>query len=466
MRKLALLAALVCLCGCNSRSAKPPETASDHEALASPVVTADATHDASHAAAPDQPDADDDSLRQAQKLTAQGQLAAAVEACSNFIGTHPKSAQAFRLRAVASAMRHNDADAAADFSTAIILEPQSASHRIARGMFHLTHGNTTKAIEDFDVAIKLEPKNAQALNNRGMARVTAGEIKAALEDFNKAIEIEPKYVSAYTNRSYALVKLDRRKDALTDLDVAVNLDPKAAGAYDSRGALYLELKDYKNALADFTSAIKIVQNNPVYYHHRRAVYLKLERYTEAEADGAKVEHLMQLVGINEAVFRDRRSPKPYLDRGEYLLADGQINDAIANFDHVISTDASQWRAYVGRARALVRKGDFQKAIDDASTALKLEQNEDAYAVRAEAYRKLHQFPEALADYDAAQRFDADVVETWIAYSKELHASGKTKEAEDALKRANDLKALDAPRIQRVAATTAAPTKTTAAATKK
>jgi tetratricopeptide (TPR) repeat protein len=458
MRYLALLAVLICFCGCNSRSAKPPESTAEHEALGSPVVNADGTHDSSHATSQDQPDADDDSLRQVQKLTAQGQLATAVEACSNYIGTHPKSAQAFRMRALANAMRHNDADSAADFSTAIILEPQFAAHRIARGLFHLTHGNTTKAIEDFDVAIKLEPKNPQALNNRGMARVTAGEIKTALEDFNKAIEIEPKYVSAYTNRSYALVKLDRRKDAMTDLGVAINLDPKAAGAYDSRGVLFLELKEDEKALADFTSAIKLVQNNPLYYHHRRTVLLKLQRYDESQADAAKVEHLMQLVTLNEAVFRDRQSPKPYLDRGNYLLADGQIGDAIANFDHVISLDPNQWRAYVGRARALVRKGDFQKAIDDATSALKIEQNENAYAVRADAYRKFHQYPEALADYDAAQRFDTDVADTWIAYSKDLRASGKTKEAEDALKHANDLKALDAPRIERVAAKVVAPTK--------
>lgn len=452
MRRLALLAILIGFCGCGSKSGQPSQAASDRENLANPVVNADAPRDAGHEADPD-----DAELRQVQKLTEKGQLADAVEAASNYIGTHPKSAQAFRLRALASAMRHNDADAAADFSTAIILEPQVAAHSIARGMFQLTHGNTTKAIEDFNAAIKLEPKNAQAHNNRGMARVTSGDLKRAVEDFNKAIEIEPKYVSAYTNRSYALAKLDRRKDAMTDLDVALNLDPKASGAYDSRGILYLEANDAKKALADFTSAIKLVQNNPVYYHHRRAALLKLERYDEAEADAARVEHLMRLVALNEAVFRDRKAAKPYLDRGQYLLEDGQITDAIANFDHVISIDPNQWRAYVGRARAFVKKGDFQKAIDDASTALKLESNTDAYAVRAEAYRKLHQFPEAIADYDAAQRFDADVADTWLAYAKDLRAAGKTKEAEDAVKRADDLRALDAPRIQRVAAT-AAPAK--------
>jgi tetratricopeptide (TPR) repeat protein len=453
MRRLALLAILVGFCGCNSRSGKPTQAAGEHETLATPVVNADTPSDAPH----EDGDSDDATLRQVQKLTTQGQLATAVELCGNFIGTHPKSAEAFRLRALANAMRHNDADAVADFSTAIILEPKNAPYRIARGMFQLTHGNTTKAIEDFDAALKLDPKNTQAYNNRGMALVTSGDLKGAVQDFNKAIELDPKYVSCYTNRSYALAKLDRRKDAMTDLNVAINLDPKAAGAYDSRGVLYLEMNDVKKAVADFTSALKLVQSNPIYYHHRRAAYLKLERYEDAEADAARVEHLMQLVSLNEAVFRDRKACKPYLDRGQYLLEDGQLDDAIANFDHVITLDPNQSRAYIGRARALVRKGQFAKAVDDSSVALKLDPNEDAYAVRAEAHRKLHEYPEALADYDAAQRFDADVADTWLAYSKDLRTAGKTKEAEDALKRANDLKALDAPRIQRVAAAVPAAT---------
>ena len=171
----ALLAVLVVFCGCNSRSDKPTQAAGDHETLANPVVNADTPPDAAHEGG----DSDEADLRQVQTLTKQGQLATAVELCGNFIGTHPKSAEAFRLRALANAMRHNDADAVADFSTAIILEPKNAPYRIARGMFQLTHGNTTKAIEDFDAALQLNPKNAQALNDRGMARVTSGDLKHA-----------------------------------------------------------------------------------------------------------------------------------------------------------------------------------------------------------------------------------------------------------------------------------------------
>jgi tetratricopeptide (TPR) repeat protein len=446
MRYFALLAATIWICGCGSHPAKAPESSADHKALEGAVVDADAHTE--------QPDSDQATLRQVKKLTAEGQLAAAVELCGNFIGTHPKSAQALRLRAQANALRHNDADAVADFSTAIALEPQDASHCVARGFFQLTRGNTSKSIDDFTAAIKLDPKNAQAFNDRGMARVTTGELKQAVDDFNRAIELDPKYVSAYTNRSFALVKLDRRRDAMADLDHALELDPKAAGAYDSRGALRLEDHDYPKALADFTSAIKLERNNPTYYTHRRETYLKLERYPEAQADGTRIERLMQLNALNEAVFRNRLSPRPYLDRGDFLLEEGKIDDAIANFDHALELDAKQVRGLIGRARAWVRRGEFQKAVTDSTAALAIEPRDEAYAVRGDAYRKLSQFAKAVADYDAAQRIDAEVAETWLLYSRELRQSNHVKESDEALKRANELKSLDAPRISRVASTAA------------
>ncbi len=64
-----------------------------------------------------------------------------------------------------------------------------------------------------------------------------------------------------------------------------------------------------------------------------------------------------------------------------------------------------------------RQGEFQKAIDDSTAALKIDSSEDAYGVRGDALRKLGQFAKAVADYDAAQRIDSDVAETWLAYSR-------------------------------------------------
>jgi tetratricopeptide (TPR) repeat protein len=348
-------------------------------------------------------------------------------------------------------MQHNDADAVADFSTAIKLEPKYANHYVARGFFQLSRGNTAKSLEDFDAAIKLDPKNSPAYNDRGMARVTTGDLKGAVADFNKAIDNDAKSVTAYTNRSFALAKLDHRVEAMADLDRALALDPKAAAAYDSRGSLYVANQDYQKALADFTSAIKITTTSPSYYTHRREVYLKLERYPEAQADGTRIERLMQLTALTEAVFRDRLQPRPYIERGDFLLEEGRIDDALANFDRALKLDPKQCRGLIGRARVWIRKGEFQKAVDDSTAALAIQPQDDAYGVRGDAYRKLNNYANAVADYDAAQRIDADVADTWLAYSRELHEAGRSKESDEALKRANELKSLDAPRVTRVSA---------------
>jgi tetratricopeptide (TPR) repeat protein len=463
MRRFALLAATIWLCGCGSHpptasessanqkaSDAPPATANAEPAAARPNSYLDAANSSLHELDPETQSA----LRQAETLTADGKLGLAVEALSRIIGDHPKTALAFLLRGQANAQRHNDADALADFSTAIELEPHKSTHYVARGFFQLSRGNTAKSIEDFNSALKLDPKDSHAYNDRGMARVTSGEVKQAIEDFNHAIELDPKSATAYTNRSFALIKLDRRNEALADLDRAIQLDPKAPGAYDSRGSLRLEANDYQRALADFTSAIKLEKNNPTYFSHRRETLLKLERYAEAQADASRIERLMQLEALNEAVFRNRRSPRAYLDRGDFLVEEGQIDNAIANFDRALELDPKQWRGLVGRARVWVRRGEFQKAIDDSTAALAIDPHEEAYAVRGDAYRKLGQYAKAVADYDASQRIDAEVAETWLLYSKSLHDAGNAKEADEALKRANELKALDSPRFGRVEPTAA------------
>jgi tetratricopeptide (TPR) repeat protein len=163
---------------------------------------------------------------------------------------------------------------------------------------------------------------------------------------------------------------------------------------------------------------------------------------------------MQLEALNEAIFRNRRSPKAYLDRGDFLIEEGQIENAIANFDRALELDPKQWRGLVGRARVWVRRGEFQKAIDDSTAALAIDPHDEAYAVRGDAYRKLGKYAKAVADYDASQRIDAEVAETWLLHSKALREAGNAKEADEALKRANELKALDAPRFGRVEPTAA------------
>lgn len=457
MRRLALLAVLLGLCGCGSRSA-PPAT----EQVNDPMPAGDVTRaqssgkapaakpsgvsylvprDASYTLLPEEEKAD---LQKAEQQIRDGQLGSAAQTLSNLIERNPHNSLAFVLRGEANVLRHNDADAAADFSTAVELEPQNAERVSARGFFRLSRGNTVAAIADFDQAIKLDPTNARAHNNRGMAHLTSGEPKLAIEDFNICLNLDPKFLAAYVNRGFAFAKLDRRKEAMADLDKALEIDPKAAGAYDARGALWLDGNEYQKAIADFTQAIEIDSNNPNYYIHRRTALTKLDRFAEAHVDAIKIEHLAQLSSLNQAVFRDPRVPQPYIDRGAFFLRENQLDNALINFNRALELNAKSSDALTQRARVWLRQGKAEKAIEDASAALQLERREETYGVRGDAYRKLKKYDLAIADYDAAQRIDQDVAETWSLYATSLKEAGRDREAAEALRRAADLKALNAP----------------------
>jgi tetratricopeptide (TPR) repeat protein len=460
MRRLALLAVLVGLCGCSSRSGSPPpaEQASDQMPTGEVMRDDSSTpteHRVSKASVGSYIGPHDDSfqklsggvkadLERAERQIHDGQLGMAVQTLSLLIGENPKNSLAFVLRGEANAERHNDADALADFSTAVELEPQNPERLSARGFFCLSRGNTTDALADFNRAIAIDPQNARARNNRGMARLTSGDVKQAIEDFDACLKINPKMVAAYNNRSFALAKSDRRQEALADLNRAIELDPNAPGTYDNRGALLLQAQEYKQAAADFTRAIELDSYNGNYYVHRRTAWLKLEKLAEAQADTVQIESLARLSRINQAVFRDAHAPQPYIDRGNYFLDVNQLDSALANFNRALELDAKNALALTQRSRTWLRKGDAQKALDDASAALEIARREETYGVRGDAYRKLRQYDKAIADYDAAQRIDQDVAETWTLYAQSLQQAGRTHDADEALQRAAALKALNAP----------------------
>ncbi len=464
MRRLALLAVLLGLCGCGSRTGQPA-----NEQTADPLPIGDVTRaEPASAAAPAANSAGSSAkstvsylgphdssfsslsgtqqagLQNAEKLLRTGQLGMAVQALSNLISENPKNALAFVLRGQANAERHNDADASADFSTAVTLEPQNPERYSARGFFRLSRGNTVEALADFNKAIELDPKNARAHNSRGMARITSGEVKLAIEDFNTCLQLDPKFVAAYNNRSFALAKADRRQEALADLDKAIELDPTSASAFDNRGSMLLAAQETQRAVADFTRAIQIDSANPTYFAHRRVALTKLERFAEAQADSTKIEHLVQLSALNEAVFRDRGSAQPYIDRGNYFLGEGQLDNALANFNKALELSPKSCDALTQRSRAWLRHGDPEKAIADANAALAIEPREDTRGVRGDAYRSLKEYDKAIADYDAAQRIDQDVADTWTSYAQSLDQAGRAKEANDARRHAAELKALNAP----------------------
>ena len=93
-------------------------------------------------------------------------------------------------------------------------------------------------------------------------------------------------------------------------------------------------------------------------------------------------------------------------RGNVLLASGNFEAAIADFDRGIELNPEFVQLYYDRALANERKDDLDAAIADYTDALAIAPGAaDAYTRRAALYAEKGDYDAAIADYEHAMGFD-------------------------------------------------------------
>lgn len=105
-------------------------------------------------------------------------------------------ASAYYNRGVIYGKKENFAQAIADYTKAIELNPNNPSPFTNRGIAHRQLGNYELARADLDVAIKMNPISMNYYEH-GLVLSLTGDIDGAISDLSKAIELDPNYALAY-----------------------------------------------------------------------------------------------------------------------------------------------------------------------------------------------------------------------------------------------------------------------------
>lgn len=381
----------------------------------------------------------DELVGRAKKALRGGNHRVAVELLSQAIGNDSDNALAFVLRADAYVRTKQFANALADFSSAIRIEPENARWLNSRGYFLLTRGRRRDAIKDFDAAIVLKGDYAEAHNNRGLAHVGGQDYEQAIKDFNAAIAARNMFADAWNNRGFAHFRSGDYQTAIQDFNKAIECNPDFAMAYNNRALLRMDRKEYRQAVADCTEAIKRDGDNPRYYHFRRQAYRKLGRAEEALADGQRLTWLLKLRQLNQQIAEAPAHSSSYIRRAEHFNKDGRGAAALADYDRAIRADPGKSAtAYLGRATYWFNQQQYARTIEDCTLAEKAGAEHGAWSLRGEAWMKQGDFARAIADFVRARRFDVVVAEAYWKRSEQLQKAGQAKEAAAARARAIDL----------------------------
>ncbi|MFK7817353.1 MAG: tetratricopeptide repeat protein [Planctomycetaceae bacterium] len=304
-------------------------------------------------------------LVQAARMAKQGLVGKSAELLSHAISMNPEDPELYIARAEVYGIMREDASALADYSTAVRVRPSDASIHNRRGFFLLSRNEFMRAVKDFSEAIRLNPDSPQAHNNRGLVYLSLNEPKKALADFSKAVKLDPKYADAWNNRGFAQYKQKQYKAALGDLTKAIQIKPDYINALNNRGLVYLAMKNHAAVVSDMTAAIKASPNEIKLFRARRTAYLELKDFDKARQDASKIEWLVRLASMTQAIDKSPLEFRNYMQRGLYLADGGEHEAAVRDFSRAAQLNNSTSEPLVARARssrALDKSGEAIRAL--------------------------------------------------------------------------------------------------------
>lgn len=240
---------------------------------------------------------------------------------------------------------------------------ETAQDYIESGKTKFEEGKFQEALKDLNKAIELEPNNAEAYIKRGSVKgyLMLNETDI-LQDFNKALELEPNNAKALVNRGIIKINLQREEEATEDfnkalelLNEAIRLDPNNDESYSDRARAKIGLKQIDEGLEDLNKAIELNPKDYFSYAYR---------------------------GTIKAWYKK------------------EYNEAIEDYNKAFELNPNDYRLYFVRGIAYKDLGEYEKALKDVNTGIKLNdsiQSNAPYKVRSVINFKSGRYFHVIAD---------------------------------------------------------------------
>lgn len=230
-----------------------------------------------------------------------------------------------------------------------------------RGRAYEHSDEPDRAIEDLNRAIDIEP-SAIAFKFRANAYRMKGDAVRALADYDRSLALEQDEL-AWVGIAKVQVSQERYDLAVKAMDEAIKLRPGDAALYWWRGNVYRDSGQYTKAIQDYDKILEMTS---------LLEEVRAERCLALALMGKPQEGLGD---CDRAVEKVPQSTFVLLNRGIVYLRLNRLDDAIADFEHILKVDPDEPGALYARGIARRRKGDIAggdadfKAVGAAAGAI-------------------------------------------------------------------------------------------------
>ena len=210
--------------------------------------------------------------------------------------------------------------------------------------------------------------------------------------YTDLIKLNPTDGRLFTLRASAWWAMQKHQKALDDFDKAIQLGYDEPHAYSSRGMFHAAVGNFDKAIEDYTTALARDKEGtdiaPLF--NRAAVYMTLQQYDNAVAD------------YDAVITKQPELTSAYGQRAVAHKLAGNLDDAISDFDKAIEISPRNVSALMGRGFIYFQKRQHQRAAADFSAVIEIEPRAAAaYNNRGFNLQRIGKEAKALDDFDKA-----------------------------------------------------------------
>ena len=274
--------------------------------------------------------------------------------------------------------------------------------------------------------------------------------RSALEDSQKAIKLNPNFVKCHLREAHCHILFGDVSSATRSLDHVKRLDPNNIRIQHEIRSIetldkhfkdfqkYWDKKDYRSALFNVKKALEIatessnlrimkaeclvflgkngeaqeIVNDMLRSDTRNpdAIYIRgLALYYTDHIEKA-FQHFQQVLVLNpdhekaKKVYKTAKQLLAEKQKGNDALKENKVEEAVKIYSKALGIDPinvlTNAKLYFNRSIAYLKLKKVTEAIDDCSTAIKLDDTYiKAYLRRAKLYMDSEQYEEAIRDYE-------------------------------------------------------------------
>lgn len=350
---------------------------------------------------------------------------------------------------------HQDTDASISLRESLLTDlprgEEASSIRanllLTLGVLNWRRGDFEKADEQLQEALQIAAKlqdawfEAECFNALALIRASTERIEEAIDAYRQAIQLAPDQIFAWNNLGNLCAKIGRHDEAMTAFQKAIDGNPKDPIAWNGLGSVYFTIGRVEDAIAAHRKAIEYLPSFAQPWNGLGDVYASIDQLDEAvNAYHQAIELNRQYVtpwirlgalftkqdGYGEAVKAyqgalalDPNNSALWNELGTIYGKSETLTEAADAFAKAIQLDRGNGWAYSNLAFTYMQQGRHKETISLLLRSLDLLEHDTDKAASwnhlAQVYRRLHDYDNATAAYQMADRLDPGVASSKPTY---------------------------------------------------